>query len=204
MYQVIGNPGSRTLRVYWALEEMGLDYEMILAMPRSEQVRRLNPSGKIPCLLVEGHPVLDSVAIIQFLADRHGQLTYPAGTLERAEQDSWTQFACDEVDGPVWHATKQKFVVPEEYRIEGMRRLLDYEFGRAMKTLSARLGDRPFVTGDRFTVPDIILGHLGRWARKYDFEIPQGPVADYFDRMAARPALARALEKAEAARAALG
>ena len=42
----------------------------------------------------------DIVAICQFLADKHGKLTYPAGSLARAKQDSFTQFAMDDVESP--------------------------------------------------------------------------------------------------------
>ena len=62
MYKVIGTSKNRTMRVYWALEEMGLDYEMVLIPPRSEEVLALNPSGKVPCLIADGEAIIDSVA----------------------------------------------------------------------------------------------------------------------------------------------
>ena len=56
----------------------------------------LNPSGKVPVLIVDDTAISDSVAIMTFLADRHGDLTYAAGTIERAKQDSLTQMINDE------------------------------------------------------------------------------------------------------------
>ena len=91
MYTVIGNIGSRTARVLWMLEELGQPYDHIAAAPQSEGVVSVNPAGKVPVLIDDGTPVTDSTAIIQYLADKHGALTHPAGTLDRARQDSLTQ-----------------------------------------------------------------------------------------------------------------
>ena len=76
MYTVIGNSKSRTLRVLWLLEELGLEYEHVSASPRSPDVVALNPSGKVPVLVTEDTPITDSTAILSFLADRHGAFTY--------------------------------------------------------------------------------------------------------------------------------
>ena len=195
MYKVIGTPKSRAMRVYWALEEMGLEYEMVLASPRSEEVLALNPSGKIPCLIDGDDAIIDSVAIIQYLADKHGKLTFPAGTIKRAQQDSFTQFCCDEVDSSLWMAAKNTFVHPEERRVPEIKPTAKYEFANAMKTLETRLGDNDFVMGDTFTIPDLLLGHCSNWAQGAKFEIPEGPVADYFKRVTERPAYQRAKEK---------
>ena len=106
MYKLLGSKKSRAFRVLWALEEMGLEYEHIGAAARSDEVRAYNASGKVPVLLVGYHVLTDSVAIIQFLADKHGKLTFPAGSIELARQDGLTQFACDEMDGTLWTAAR--------------------------------------------------------------------------------------------------
>ena len=49
--------------------------------------------------------------------------------------------------------------------------------------------------GDRFTAADVLLGHCGQWARGARFEIRSDRVNAYFDRVLARPALARAKAK---------
>lgn len=193
MYVVVGTPRSRAMRVLWALEELGQPYEIRNAAPRSEEARAYNPSGKIPVLLVEGTTLTDSTAIVQFLADRHGGLTHPAGTIARGVQDGFTQFACDEVDGSLWLASKHSFVLPEAERLPGAKEAAKAEFARAMTTLEARLGEREFVTGERFTVPDLILAHCAGWAVAAKFPLPEGPLAAYFARLRARPALLRAL-----------
>lgn len=198
MYKVFGSRPTRSLRVYWALEEMGLAYEPYPAKPQSEEIRALNPSGKVPCLIEDGTALFDSVAIVQYLADKHGKMTHPAGTMARAQQDSFTQFAVDELDGTLWQDAKHRFVLPKELRLEGVRAATEYDMARALRTFGERLGDREFVAGDFFSVADLVLGHCGRWAQLFEYDIPAGPVADYFERMIARPALQRAIDRIDA------
>lgn len=196
MYALIGTPRSRTMRVAWALEELELAYEWRPAGPRSEEARAANPSGKIPSLVVEGRVLTDSVAIVQFLADRHGGLTHPAGSIERGLQDGFTLFAVDEMDWPLWTAARHGFVLPEGERLPEAKALARADFARGMELLALRLGDGPWLTGETFTVPDLILGHCAGWAERAKFDLPGGPVGDYLARARARPALARALERA--------
>lgn len=197
MYKVIGSPKTRTMRVLWMLEELGQDYEIQPAKPHSAEVLSDNPGGKIPVLQDNGATLRDSVAICTYLADKHGQLTHPAGTTDRARQDALTQFCVDEVEGALWTAAKNTFVNPEEHRAEAVIPVAKFEFAKAMDTLEKHLENRDFVCGDSFTVPDLLLGHCAGWAKNAGFPIPDGPVATYLERMRARPALARAMERAE-------
>jgi glutathione S-transferase len=192
MYTVIGAIASRAMRVVWMLEELEQPYTLIPAPPRSPEVIAHNPDGKIPALLVDNVTLTDSVAITQFLADRHGALTFAAGTLERARQDALTQFCVDEIEGALWTAAKNTFVHPEAHRVPAVKETCRYEFALALERLERRLGDGPFVMGETITVPDILLGHCSGWARAAKFDIPDGPVRDYFRRLVARPAFQRA------------
>lgn len=192
MYKVLGVAPTRTFRVLWAMEELGLDYAHLTYPPQSKEMLEINPSGKVPALIVDDEVIIDSVAILQYLADKHGGLTYPAGTIERAKQDSFTQFINDELDAALWAAARNTFVLPEDKRVAGIKDTLKWEFVRSLKILEKRMGDTECVTGDMFTVPDIILTHCGGWARVAGFEIPDGPLRAYFKRMIARPAYLRA------------
>jgi len=192
MYKVLGMAATRTLRVLWMMEELGLEYEHLPYPPRSKEMLEINPSGKVPALIVDDHVIIDSVAIMQFLADKHGDMTYPAGTIERAQQDSFTQFINDEIDAIIWCAARNTFILPEDKRVPEIKATLKWEFVRSMKLLGERIGDNEFLMGDKMTVPDILLTHCGGWARMAGFEIPDGPLKAYFKRMIARPAYLRA------------
>ena len=195
MYKLIGSPKTRAIRVIWMLEEIGADYEIDPVAPRSDEAKAYNPSGKVPMLQDGDDVIIDSVAICQYLADKHGKFTYPTGTIERAHQDSWTNFAVDEIDSSLWYFAKNSFILPEELRSETARKACKYEFDRGLGFLEQRLGDQTYVMGDDFTVPDLLLGHLAGWAvAGAKFEIPAGPVADYFERVRSRPACVKAIE----------
>ncbi len=193
MYTVIGRTNSRATRVLWMLEELGQPYEHVPAAPRSEGVVSFNPAGKVPVLIEDGTPITDSTAIIQYLADKHGALTYPAGTLDRARQDSLTQFLLDEFDAALWMAARHSFVLPEELRQSAIKASLIWEFTNSQKTLVHRMGEGPFLMGQSMTVPDIILTHCGIWAKVARFPIHEPRLSAYLERMTARPALKRVL-----------
>ncbi len=195
MYTLIGSPKSRAFRVLWALEELGLDYDIKNAPPHSEDILAVNPSGKLPALLADGQVITDSVAIIQFLADKHGALTHPAGTLQRAHQDSFTQMLSDELDGTCWVMAKHSFVFPEEMRHkEAVRAGAEWDISRALKSLEARIGDGPWLTGDTFTVADLVLTHCSNWMAMIGLEMPTGKTAEIIERAKARPAYVRSFD----------
>ena len=192
MYTVIGSPKTRAFRVMWMLEELGQPYEIEPTLPSDASLAAINPSLKVPVLKDGDDYIIDSIAICQYLADKHKQFTFPAGTIQRAHQDSFTMFAVDDVESGLWQAAKHSFAIPEEYRVPDAKRAARFDFDRAMKTLSQRLGTNRYVMGEAFTVPDLILGHCGGWAAATKWDIPPGNVADYFARVRARPALERA------------
>ncbi|MCF6320199.1 MAG: glutathione S-transferase family protein [Rhizobiaceae bacterium] len=194
MYKLIGSPKTRAFRVLWMLEELGLEYEIVDAGPRTDDILAFNPSGKVPALVADDNVIIDSSAIVQFLADRHEKFTYPAGTIERAKQDSFLHFANDDLDGTCWVAAKHSFVLPEELRVSDIIKSCQWDWGRAMMTLEQRLGNNEYVMGETFTVPDIIICHVAGWAKRSGFDWPSGRISDYFERAQSRLAFQRAWE----------
>ncbi len=195
MYQAVGSPGSRLIRVTWMLEELGQPYEIVRAKQHSETMMRYNPTGKIPALADGETVVTDSAAICAYLADKHADRGMGATTgAERGELYSWLFFAQAELEAPLWNKLKHRMILPEDMRAE-VGPWAAYEFAREIANLDMRLGDRTFAMGERFTAADVILGHCGQWARGAKFEIASDRVNAYFDRVLARPALARAKER---------
>jgi len=92
---------SRSQRVLWLLEELGLDYEVrryqrdaktMLAPP---ELRAVHPLGKSPVIEDGGQVLAESGAIVEYLAERYGEgrLVPPAGTPERLRYRYWLHFA---------------------------------------------------------------------------------------------------------------
>ena len=202
MYALYGLLGSRTTRVTWMPEEVGVEYEVVVTRPHSEIAYSVNPSGKLPALKVGNAVILDSAAICSYLADCHPQsgLTFDTGTTERAQMESWLHFAMNDLEGPLWMFTRQTLLLPKEKRTPAILDLCAEDWATAVKTMASRLGDRQYVMGERFSVPDVVLGHIGRWARRCAYPIGSQTVNAYFDRVEGRPALARALQREESAK----
>jgi glutathione S-transferase len=193
MYTLIGTPKARPFRVLWMMEELGVEYDVLPISPlNKDDMAPFNPTGKVPALKDGEDIIIDSVAIMQYLADKHKQLTYPAGTIERAKQDSFTQFICDEIDGALWTAARNSFVNPEDRRAPAIKDVLMWEFERSINALETRLGDNEFLTGDTCTVPDLLLTHCCGWARNAGFPFESDPLRAYVKRMLARDGYKRA------------
>ncbi len=199
MYTLIGTPKTRGFRVLWMLEELGQPYKLDACGPRSDEISAVNPSGKVPALKVGEEIIIDSVAICQYLADKHGQHTFKAGTIERAKQDSFTCFALDEVDSILWTNARHSFILPEDLRVDAVKATCKWEFDRSMGFLEERLGDNDYVMGDTFTVPDLILGHCAGWVMNTPgWELPGGKLGAYFERVRSRDGFKKAWEVREA------
>lgn len=196
-YRVIGSVQSRTLRVLWMLEEMGIAYDHIPALPHAADVVQFNPAGKVPVLVSDGVPISDSVAIMTYLGDAHGQFTFASGTIERARQDSLKQFIIDEFDQILWMAARHSFILPEDQRMPAIKDSLKWEFERNQRALIPRMAeDGPYLMGVGMTIPDILLAHCGFWAGIAKFPIVEPRFADFLAMMRARPALHRAMAAA--------
>ena len=192
MYTVLGSTKNRTLRVIWTLEELGLPYDQVKGNPGSAEVKALNPSGKVPALVVDGEALPDSVAIMSFLSDRHNALTFPAGSIERLRMDGHIHFLIEEFDGLLWVAAKNTFVNPPEHRASDLKPVLKWEFERSLQRLEDRL-QGPFLMGEHFTIADILAVHCLNWAYTAKFPDATPVLKDYAKRCRARPAYQRAL-----------
>ena len=188
MPKLVGTVRSRAFRVIWMLEELGLSYDHIPAMPHTDEIHAVNPSGKVPAYVEDdGTIIRDSSAIITYLADKHGQLTYPAGSLERARQDALTFLILDEFDGPLWVTAKHTFGLPEELRVKAVKDASKWEFQKACERLAASM-DSDFLMGDKMTIPDIILTHCLGWSMVAKFGFEEPTVQAFWERMRKRPA----------------
>ncbi len=190
MYKIYGRLQSRASRVIWLLEELGQEYEFIDVGPHDPQVTALNVSGKIP-VLVDGDAVLtDSVAIMTYLADKHGAFTYPAGTVERAQQDALTHTIVDEFDALLWTAMRHQFILPEDKRVGAVAESLMWEFDRNFQRMSDR-AKGPYLQGEKMTIADILCVHCMNWAHGVGFPMNSDSMKAYGKLVRSREAPAR-------------
>ena len=192
MYTVLGSTKNRTLRVIWTLEELGVTYDQVVGDPGSAEVKALNPTGKVPTLIVEGEVLPDSVAIMTFLSDRHNALTFPAGSVERLRMDGHIQFLLEEFDSLLWVAAKNSFINPVDQRAPEVKFVLKWEFERSLKRLEERLLGE-FLMGDAFTIADILAVHCLNWAFTAKFPDSSEALKAYAKRCRGRDAYKRAV-----------
>ena len=193
MLTVVGTAPSRTFRIFWALEELGLPYNREPEHAQSDPVRALNPLGQIPILKDGEHVLTDSLAILHYLTAREGQLTFPPGTVERAHMDARVNFLLTELEAPIWLMARHGFVLPKSMRVSGLRPMCEADFAFGEKKFARLLGEAEFFAGDRLTIADIIAGQIARWAQAAKITL-QPTTAAYLARMEARPAWQRAVD----------
>lgn len=198
MYTVIGHPRSRVLRVLFALEELELPYDINPLVPSDKTVKALNGTGKIPLLETPDGVITDSVAILTYLADKHGGLTHPAGTYARAVQDGITQTIVSELDAALWIKAKHSFALPEDWRVPQVKDTALKEYVRGWDMLEFMKGDKLFLAGDIFTIPDILASHCAGWGLSAKMPPPDGAFGDYLKSLRKRPAMARVMAKIDA------
>lgn len=191
---IIGATRSRTFRVLWLAEELGLTYEHLAELPRSETVTKLNPLGQIPVLRDGDMVIPDSLAILHYLADRAGRFTHPAGTPERALMDARINFVLTEMEAPLWLAARHSFVLPEERRHPEIKPWLKDDFRDAGEKFATLLGDAEYFAGETFTIADIVAAHTIGWAITAKFE-PSDALKAYMRRMSERTAWGRAQDR---------
>lgn len=184
---------TRDLRVLWALEEMGLAYEIVgLDHPNhdldSAEYRAVNPFGQIPAIDDDGTVVTESGAILLYLGRKSGKLM-PRDLAGEAQVLRWSVAALSTVELPLlshWFVNLSggKGTKPSEaLRGWGAMRV---------QQLDGWLAGREFVATDEFTVADILMTHVLGGGTDPGLLEPCANVLAYRARCLERPAWKRA------------
>lgn len=184
MLTIYGVYRSRATRTLWLAGELGLEFKQVPVL----QARRvenpladdapmntltpaflaINPMGTIPCIEDDGMVLYESMAINLYLARKHGTSVAPANLAEDAQMMQWSFFAATEVET---NALKISSTVAEG--------LANSDAGQAVIEVAARLLRRPFkvleqllasneyLVGGRFSVADINVAEVVRYAQSH-------------------------------------
>jgi len=204
---VYGFPNTRTLRVTWMLEELGLDYDyqlvdMSKGQSKSPAYLEMNPGGKVPALKADGAVITESLAIVNLVGSLKPELGLIPDTspLRRAVYDQWCCFALSELEQPLWTIGKNKFALPKEQRCEQIFDTASWEFQNALEVLSMGLGVQDYILGEQFSAADILLAHTLFWGMAFKQPIEQENLKAYVGRTGVRPALAAARAREQASK----
>lgn len=190
-------PRSRSTRVLWLLEELGVPFDLTVMareVKQTPEYRALHPLGRSPVLEEDGGPVFESAALILHLADQNldAGLIAPLGSHERALQYQWSFFAMTDIEGALVDIARQLWKDSGEPDTEIIERATA-RFVATAGVIEKSLGDDEYLVENAFSVADIVVGSVLAFARTGELtELPAG-VVPYVDRLEARPARQRAV-----------
>ena len=184
---------TRSIRVRWTLQELGVDFESIPVNLMAGEHRRpeflkINPAGKIP-VLVDGDFVLtESVAIVLYLAEKYPDKgLIPSDLIQRAQVNRWLLFAATELEQPLWRISRHTVLYPEDQRLPGDVLLASQEFSAMAGVLEKHMQQRQFIVGDSVTVADFVVAYTLDWANEVQLLDGFPQLLAYMKRMYARP-----------------
>lgn len=204
---------SRSKRVLWLLEELGLPYEVkryarhpktSLAPPELMQV---HPLGKSPVIVDDGRTIAETGAIVEYLVDRAGGALRPrADTPELLNYRYFLHFAEGSAMPPLVMAlvfnrirrAKVPFFVKPVARGIAARVMAEFvqpNIDRQLRFLEGELSARPWFAGAEFTAADVQMSlPLEAAAARAGLDDRYPKLLDWLERIHARPAYHRALQ----------
>jgi len=189
---------SRSQRILWLLEELGTPYEIVkyqrmqpipLAPP---ELQKVHPLGKSPVITDGKKTIAESGAIVEYLIDTYGngRLKPKAGTDDYWKYVEWMHYAEGSAMLPfllaLYCGLLGDAAAPLQFRVDG-------EIGNNLSYMAQRLGERPFFVGNDLTGADVqLLFVLEAAGSRLE---PYPTLVAYRDRMHARPAYHRGIDK---------
>lgn len=190
---------SRAERVIWAIEEAGLDYELVRLNPfkgetQTEEFISLNPSKKIPVLIDGDKTLTESLAIMEHIhsivPDRK---LIPDQADELISYRKWMYFMVSEIENYLWIADQATRLNKIYSWPPGTDASAIQQIQKNIPNLYDAIGESAFLAGARFSLADIYAYHLLVWASAYEIALPDH-VRDYLDRLESRPACPQSIK----------
>lgn len=204
---------SRSQRILWMLEELGLPYEVKRyerepSMQAPASLRAVHPLGKSPVIVDGDKTLAESGAILEYLSETYGagRFTPPAGTTEKLRYTYFMHYA----EGSLMPLLLMKLVfgrlptrvpffmrpVARAISTGADKTLLGPQLANHFAFLEGELANRDWFAGDTFTAADIQMSFPLEAASARSPAVNRMPMLkDFVDRIQARPAYKRALEK---------
>jgi glutathione S-transferase len=190
-------PKSRSFRILWLLEEMGVPYDIARHDFRAEggieaAYRQVHPHKKVPAIVHDGVTVTESAAICTYLGDAFPEtgVAPRIGDPLRGPYLTWLAYNAGVIE-PAAFAKLFKWAVNPVSAAWG--RWEDVE-----RTLREGLSRGPYILGERFCAADVLIASAVQVAGFQAELLPvEPPFSDYLARIQARPAYQRALDKDE-------
>lgn len=189
---------SRSFRVLWMMEELGLEYRLVRyerdeTMRAPASLKAVHPLGKAPVIQDGDLTIAESAAILAHVNARHGggRLAPPVGSDAATVHDEWLQYAESSAAFPIMLTLIGGMTggLPDAlagFAGQGVARTLGY--------IASGIVPGPYLMGDMLTLADIQMSYLLAVAEHAGLLQDQPAIAAYFERLKARPAFTKALE----------
>jgi glutathione S-transferase len=189
-------PRSRSFRILWLLEELGVPYDTEMVSIRGSDSTGhmpadyidIHPHRKVPALVHDGVPVFETPAIALYLTDLFPQagLGPLPGDRQRGPYLTWLAYSTGVFEPAM---VERAFKTPHQAAL-GWGSADEVE-----QVLTRVLMARPFFLGDEFSAVDIVLGGSLQYMMQMKI-VPETPVfSAYVERLGNRPAMHRALQR---------
>jgi len=194
MLQILGRtPSINVRKVLWTCAELGLDFESIewgagaLSL-QSPEFLALNPLAMVPVIKDGDFVLRESNTICRYLAARQQREDLlPSSAAQRARVEQWMDWQASELNN-AWRYAFMALVrrSPAHMDAAAIAASVD-QWNRQMTVLDAALAASPYVTGEAFTLADVVLGlSTHRWYSTPMDRPPLEAVARYYERLSAR------------------
>lgn len=180
MLTIYGVYSSRASRNFWLAHELGLEFRSVpviqvdrLRDPNAADARlhtrspaflAINPSGMIPSIDDDGVVLHESLAINLYLAKKHGGPLAPVDVVEDGQMTMWTLWAATGVEPHSIQVLYHLAYKPEAERDPAVARAAVEALRAPFTVLDRHLAATGFVVGDRFTVADVNVAEVFRYA----------------------------------------
>jgi glutathione S-transferase len=192
----------KDLRIRWALEEAGLDYRVrLIGAERPAGYEKDQPFNQVPCFNDGKVRIFESGAILQYIGEQSEALL-PRDAQGKFRAIQWTYAAVNSIEPFVqFNALLTGFWAAEDWA-KLARPTFDQLAHLRLQQLNDRLGDNPWLEGDRFTIGDLMMVTVLRLADRSSQLTDFPALSAYVNRGEARPAFRQALNDQLAAFAA--
>jgi glutathione S-transferase len=181
MLKVYGTSKSRTARVLWALEELGLRYEHVpveVAKAKSPENVRINPNGHVPALEDNGQIFWESMAINIYLAGKYGRAPlWPDFHEDRGHAVQWSFWGMTEAEPHLITILRNRILYPPEQRNEQAAVAAVAALDAPFKVLDGALKGRDYLLGKEFTIADLNLSSILSFAVLAKLDMSAAPTA---------------------------
>lgn len=191
---------SRSQRILWLLEELGVPYELVKYARDAEtrlappELEALHPLGKSPMLELDGNLLIESGAIIETVLTRvgKGRFVPPAASSDHDRYVMWLHYA----EGSAMLPLMLRLYTARLGEAAGpLNPRIDSELQRHLGWVNSELEGREWLVGDDITGADIQMSFVGEIAGVYGLRAQLPAMDAWVKRFQARPAYQRALEK---------